>query len=82
VYTEEWGRPVIGGKAGVAQWRRLGPRRELGMGRFVIEPAQFSVLSFFLLCSVLFHNYLNPNLNLNMSFSFGSIIQIQTLLQE
>jgi hypothetical protein len=34
----------------------------------------------FLLGSDLFHDYLNPNLNLNMSFSFESIIQIQTIL--
>jgi hypothetical protein len=30
VYTENWGRPVIGGKAGVEQWEGFGPR-----GRFL-----------------------------------------------
>jgi hypothetical protein len=34
----------------------------------------------FILCFSLFIIILNPNLNLNMSFTFESIIQVQTLM--
>jgi hypothetical protein len=62
VYTENWGRPVIGRKAGVAQWEGFGPRRRfLWVGWIGYRGRVRGFLFFSFSFAFVFFIFWNPN---------------------